>query len=247
MVACHEYLTKRHSSWCNCEWWKKDLKEVIIEYIASSSNIMHSDAFTINSQPGDFYPCSNNGTFKIAVETGKTYLLRIVNAAVGKTLVFGIAMHNLTVVAMDGRPIKIPFTSDYVGLSLQQSLHCILEANQRPDHYYMAAREYVSGFIWQTYDNTTTTTAILEYRGNYVPSSPPFLPFLPNANYDSSLIHHKISSTSKLYLAIIFLILGLATFSSLAVWYRRHRCVVTAVVTPKLRKKSITNLNYTSS
>ncbi|OIT21838.1 laccase-14 [Nicotiana attenuata] len=43
------------------EWWKKDLKEVILEYIASSSNIMHSDAFTINSQPGDFYPCSNNG------------------------------------------------------------------------------------------------------------------------------------------------------------------------------------------
>ncbi|XP_019238277.1 PREDICTED: putative laccase-9 [Nicotiana attenuata] len=107
------------------EWWKKDLKEVILEYIASSSNIMHSDAFTINSQPGDFYPCSNNGTFKIAVETGKTYLLRIVNAAAGKTLVFGIAMHNLTVVAMDGRPINNPFTSDYVELSLQQSLDCI--------------------------------------------------------------------------------------------------------------------------
>nr|XP_016464335.1 PREDICTED: laccase-14-like [Nicotiana tabacum] len=203
------------------EWWKKDLREVVLEYIASGSNIMHSDAFTIN------------GTFKIAVETGKTYLLRIVNAAVGKTLVFEIAMHNLTVVAMDGRPVKNPFTSDYVELSVQQSFDCILETNQQPDHYYMAAREYVNGLIWQTVDNTTTTTAILEYRGNYVPSSPPFLPFLPNSNYDTSLIHDKISSTSKLYLAIIFLILGLASYASLAVWYRRHRCVVTAVVTPQ--------------
>uniref|UniRef100_A0A0V0INV7 Putative ovule protein n=1 Tax=Solanum chacoense TaxID=4108 RepID=A0A0V0INV7_SOLCH len=45
------------------EWWKKDVKEVFLDYIDSGSDIK-SDAFTVNGQPGDFYPCSNNGMYK---------------------------------------------------------------------------------------------------------------------------------------------------------------------------------------
>ncbi|XP_015168856.1 putative laccase-9 [Solanum tuberosum] len=121
------------------EWWKRDVKEVVLDYIDSGSGV-NSDAFTVNGQPGDFYPCSNNGTFRIVVNTGKTYLLRVVNAAMSKTLFFGIARHNLTVVAMDGSPITKPFSTDYVELSIQQSVDCIFEANQQPDYYYMADR-----------------------------------------------------------------------------------------------------------
>ncbi|KAG5612020.1 hypothetical protein H5410_023301 [Solanum commersonii] len=63
------------------EWWKKDVKEVFLEYINSGGEIK-SDAFTINGQLDDFYPYSNNGTFRIVVDTGKKYLLRIVNDAI---------------------------------------------------------------------------------------------------------------------------------------------------------------------
>ncbi|KAG5611936.1 hypothetical protein H5410_023217 [Solanum commersonii] len=52
-----------------------------------------------------------------------------VNAAMRKTLYFGIARDNLTVIAMDGSPITKPFTTDYVELSIQQSIDCIFEAN----------------------------------------------------------------------------------------------------------------------
>ncbi|MCD7464549.1 hypothetical protein HAX54_052966 [Datura stramonium] len=67
------------------EWWKKDFRGVVNESISSGGTIADSDAFTINGQPGDLYPCSKNETFKIEVEAGKSYLVRIVNAAVGKT------------------------------------------------------------------------------------------------------------------------------------------------------------------
>ncbi|KAM3305898.1 laccase-14-like [Capsicum chacoense] len=203
------------------EWWKKDLKELVLEYIASGSDLMDSDAYTVNGQPGDFYPCSSNGTFNILVDTGKTYLLRIVNAAMGKTLHIGIAKHNLTVIAMDGSPVTKPFITEYVQLNVQQSIDCIFEANQRPDYYYMVAEAYVD----QTYDTNKTTTAIVMYQGNYKPSSPPFLPILPNnSNYHDD----KSSSTSRksIYVIMTFVILGLficIIMFSVVVWYRRSR------------------------
>uniref|UniRef100_M1C413 Plastocyanin-like domain-containing protein n=1 Tax=Solanum tuberosum TaxID=4113 RepID=M1C413_SOLTU len=101
------------------------------------------------------------GTFRIVVDTGKTYLLRVVNAAMSKTLYFGIARHNLTIVAMDGSRITKLFTTDYVELSIQQSVDCIFEANQQPDYYYMVAGTNVS----QTHDTNKITTAIIEYQG----------------------------------------------------------------------------------
>ncbi|KAH0685123.1 hypothetical protein KY289_022875 [Solanum tuberosum] len=125
------------------EWWKKDVKEIFLEYLDSGGDI-NSDAFTVNGQPGDFYPCSNNGTFRIEVDIGKKYLLRVVNAAMSKTLYFGIARHNLTVIAMDGSPITEPFTTDYIELTIQHSIDCIFEANQQPDYYYMVAVTNIS-------------------------------------------------------------------------------------------------------
>uniref|UniRef100_A0A0V0ITF1 Putative ovule protein n=1 Tax=Solanum chacoense TaxID=4108 RepID=A0A0V0ITF1_SOLCH len=138
-----------------------------------------------------------------------------------KTLFFGIARHNLTVVAMDGSPITKPFSTDYVELSIQQSVDCIFEANQQPDYYYMVAGTNVS----QTHDTNKITTAIIEYEGNYTPSSPPLLPnFPPN----------KSSSRNYLNVIMTFVILGLFFCMSLVfIWYRRpsrpHR---SAMVTP---------------
>ncbi|RVW45308.1 Laccase-14 [Vitis vinifera] len=116
------------------EWWKRDVNEVRDQGLATGGDPNSSDALLINGQPGDLYPCSKSGTFKLTVDHGKTYLLRIINAALHEALFFAIAKHKMTVVGTD----------DF-------------------------------------YDNTTTT-AIVQYRGYYTPSSPPSLPHLPAYN-----------------------------------------------------------------
>nr|XP_009772437.1 PREDICTED: laccase-15-like [Nicotiana sylvestris] len=162
------------------EWWKENIMLVYEQFITSGGQPIDSDAYTINGQPGDFYPCSKYETFKLEVECGKTYLLRIINAAMNEMLFFGIAEHKLTVVGTDGSYTK-PLTRDFITITPGQTFDCILEANQKPGRYYMAARAYSSG-VNVNFDNTTTT-AIVEYKGNYDEySSPPPLPYLPCYN-----------------------------------------------------------------
>nr|XP_010319711.1 laccase-14-like isoform X2 [Solanum lycopersicum] len=199
------------------EWWRKDVKEVFVDYIDSGRDIK-SDAFTINGQPGDLYPCSKNGTFRIVVDIGKKYLLRVVNTAIRDDLYFGIARHNLTVIARDGRPITKQFITDYVELTSQHSMDCIFEANQQPDYYYYAVAVKNKS---EAYDPNKITTAIIEYQGSYIPSLVPLLPKLPR-NYDKS------SSRDYLYVIMTFVILG-----SFVVWYRQtNRAHRSATVTP---------------
>uniref|UniRef100_N1QUV9 Laccase n=1 Tax=Aegilops tauschii TaxID=37682 RepID=N1QUV9_AEGTA len=62
------------------EWWNADVNHLLEEAERIGSEINISDANTINGQPGDLFPCSKAGTYKIPVQHGKTYLLRIINA-----------------------------------------------------------------------------------------------------------------------------------------------------------------------
>lgn len=159
------------------DWWKSDVQEVLDEFLRTGGDPNISDALTINGQPGDLYPCSKSDTFKLIVDYGKTYMLRMINAGMNNIFYFGIANHTLTVVGTDAAYSK-PLKSDYITISPGQTLDILLEANQPLDRYYMAARVFI-GAGRARFDNTTTT-AILEYRGNYTPSSPPSLPNLPN-------------------------------------------------------------------
>ncbi|XP_043719608.1 laccase-14-like [Telopea speciosissima] len=114
------------------------------------------------------------------VEQGKTYLLRIINAGVDEIMFFAIAQHNITVVGVDASYIK-PLPRDYIVIPPGQTIDALLEANQSPNQYYMAARAYSSG-QGVVFDNTTTT-AILQYSAHqYTPSSFPSLPYLPFYN-----------------------------------------------------------------
>ncbi|XP_059629869.1 laccase-14-like [Cornus florida] len=161
------------------EWWKEDIVEVENDFLENGGDPVVSDALTINGQPGDLYPCSKSGTFKLTVEHGKTYLLRMINAGMSDIFFFSVAKHHLIVVGTDGSYTK-PFKVDYVAISPGQTLDVLLEANQRPDHYYIATRVYSSA-IGVDYDNTTGT-AIVCYKGKYAPSSSPSLPNLPDYN-----------------------------------------------------------------
>nr|GLL48037.1 laccase-15-like [Ipomoea trifida] len=130
-------------------------------------------------------------TFKLTVEYGKTYLLRMVNAVMNNIMFFSIANHNITVVGSDGSYMK-HFTSDYIAISPGQTIDFLLEANQPRNHYYMAARAYSSA-PGATF-NRNITTAIVEYRGNYTPSTSPIMPNLPVFNDTNS----SVTFTAKL-------------------------------------------------
>ncbi|RVW81883.1 putative laccase-9 [Vitis vinifera] len=172
------------------QWWKSDVNVVRDEALATGADPNVSDSLLINGQPGDLLPCSKSGTFKLTVDHGKTYLLRIINAALNEALFFSIAKHKMTVVGTDGSYTK-PLTQDYITIHPGQTYDVLLEANQHPDHYYMAAKTYSSAPTTSNalaalaapnaFDNTTTT-AIVQYRGYYTPSSPPSLPDFPAYN-----------------------------------------------------------------
>ncbi|XP_071694278.1 laccase-15-like [Rutidosis leptorrhynchoides] len=157
------------------EWWNEDIMEVLEEFVASGGAPRDSDAYTINGQPGDLYPCSSQDTFKLNVTYGKRYLLRMVNAAMNEIHFVAIANHTITVVAADASYIK-PITVDYVVIAPGQTLDCYFEANQvAGGHYYIAARAYF-GTPALALDNTTTT-AIIQYDNS---STTPILPTLPD-------------------------------------------------------------------
>ncbi|CAL5348677.1 unnamed protein product [Camellia sinensis] len=170
------------------EWWKQDIMQLLDTFLKTGGDPNTSDAYTINGQPGDLYPCSKSDTFKLMVDHGKTYLLRMINAAMSDILFFSIANHQLTVVGTDASYTK-PFKTDYITISPGQTMDVLLEANQPLGQYYMAARVFSSSNI-VAYDNTTTT-AIVHYNANYTsppppPSFPQNLPYYNDTNASST-------------------------------------------------------------
>lgn len=113
-------------------------------------------------------------TYALEVEQGKTYLLRIINAALNDELFFAIAGHNMTVVEIDAVYSK-PFTTNAILLTPGQTTSVLLTANQVPGRYFMATRAYNDAPI--PVDNRTAT-AILQYKG--IPTTvQPIMPRLP--------------------------------------------------------------------
>ncbi|GMH17170.1 hypothetical protein Nepgr_019011 [Nepenthes gracilis] len=161
------------------EWWKEGIQDLYYNFIRTGGDPNISDALTINGQPGDLYNCSKKGTFRVKVEYGKTYMLRLVNVMMQTLAFFGVAGHNLTVVNSDASYTQ-QFNSSYIAVGPGQTMDVLLTANQSPDHYYMAA-VVLESTPNLTYDNTTTT-AIVEYKGNYTPTATPSLPTLPGHN-----------------------------------------------------------------
>jgi laccase len=160
------------------EWWNKDPITVINQAILTGGAPNLSDAFTINGQPGDLYPCSTSETFRLPVKRGETYLLRIVNAALNTGHFFKIARHKFTVVAVDASYTK-PYKTDVIVISAGQTADVLVTADQPVGKYYMAARPY-NNQAAGAFDNTTTT-AIIEYIG-YQNSTRPIFPKLPFYN-----------------------------------------------------------------
>ncbi|KAK4270343.1 hypothetical protein QN277_023388 [Acacia crassicarpa] len=144
------------------DWWKADTETVINQAMTTGSAPNVSDAHTINGLPGPLYNCSAKDTFKLKVKPGKTYLLRLINAALNDEMFFSIANHTLTVVEADAVYVK-PFKTNIVLITPGQTTNVLLTAkSQHPNaSFVIAARPYATGPA--AFDNTTTT-GLLEYK-----------------------------------------------------------------------------------
>ncbi|GLJ29357.1 hypothetical protein SUGI_0578940 [Cryptomeria japonica] len=161
------------------EWWNANVEDVIADAVRRGAVPKDSDAYTINSQPGDFYPCSSNDTTRILVEAGKTYLLRIINCAMIHSYFFKIAQHNMTVVAVDAVYTK-PYETDVLLTHPGNTMDVLITTGQQSGQYYIGTRVYNSQPIGTGYLNTTTT-AILQYQDSSNTSAP-LLPTFPAFN-----------------------------------------------------------------
>ncbi|KAE8678553.1 Laccase-7 [Hibiscus syriacus] len=171
-----------------CEWWNANVVDVETLATATGAPPQLSDAFTINGWPGDLYPCSKHQMFELTVLPGKTYLLRIINAALNGELFYKIANHKMTVVAIDANYIE-PYVTDVVVTTPGQTVDVLLTADQPVGSYYMAARPYASATVGGAlvpFANTTTR-GVLIYDGCPSPVTP-LMPTLPAFN-DTPVAH----------------------------------------------------------
>ncbi|GAV68527.1 Cu-oxidase domain-containing protein/Cu-oxidase_2 domain-containing protein/Cu-oxidase_3 domain-containing protein [Cephalotus follicularis] len=143
------------------EWWKSDTESVINEAINSGGAPNVSDAHTINGHPGPLSNCPSQGGFTLPVQNGKTYLLRLVNAALNEELFFKIAGHKLTVVEVDATYVK-PFKTDTIVIAPGQTTNALVTADQNSGKYLVAASPFMDSPI--AVDNVTAT-ATLHYSG----------------------------------------------------------------------------------
>ncbi|XP_077236898.1 laccase-17-like [Tasmannia lanceolata] len=143
------------------EWFNADTEAIINQSLQTGAGPNVSEAYTINGLPGPLYNCSAKDTFKLSVKPGKTYLLRIINAALNDELFFSIANHTLTIVEADAIYVK-PFDTNTLLITPGQTYSVLLKTKPHYPNatFLMAARPYNTGL--GTFDNSTTT-AILEY------------------------------------------------------------------------------------
>ncbi|KAK9279569.1 hypothetical protein L1049_013248 [Liquidambar formosana] len=144
------------------EWWKSDVEEVINEALQSGMAPNVSDAHTINGHPGPVSRCYSESGFNIPVKPGKTYMLRIINAALNEELFFKIAGHTLTVVEVDATYTK-PFKTDTVVIAPGQTTNVLLTTNLGTGKYLVAASPFMDSMA--IFVDNVTATATLHYEG----------------------------------------------------------------------------------
>ncbi|KAI9102097.1 hypothetical protein K1719_023607 [Acacia pycnantha] len=146
------------------DWWKADVEAELNQSTVSGLPPNSSDAHIINGLPGQVPGCTSQlGGYTLHVERGKTYLHRIVKAAVNNELLFKIAWHNLTIVEADASCVK-PFETDTIP---GQTTNALLTANQGIGKNLIALTPFMDAPV--VFDNITAF-ATLRYEG-----TPPYL------------------------------------------------------------------------
>ncbi|KAH7542291.1 laccase-4 [Ziziphus jujuba] len=145
------------------EWWKSDVEAVINEALKSGLAPNVSDAHTINGYPGPVSTCSSEGGYTLAVNPGKTYLLRIINAALNEELFFKIAGHQFTVVEVDAVYTK-PLKTNTILIAPGQTTNVLVTTGRGSGKYMVVASPFMDAPL--LVDNVTAT-ATLHYAGTF--------------------------------------------------------------------------------
>lgn len=181
------------------EWWNDNVYDLQQGAFLSGQPARHADAYTINGKPGDFYNCSApNQTYKFEVRQNKTYLLRIINAALNTPLFFKVAEHTFTVVAADAC-YTMPYKTDVVVIAPGQTVDALMVADAAVGRYYMAVSPYDSAIPRGPQFSQTNGTAVVEYIGGQDMTVPPVLPRLPEYK-DTATAHRFLSNLTALVL-----------------------------------------------
>ncbi|CAH8355640.1 unnamed protein product [Eruca vesicaria subsp. sativa] len=172
------------------QWWDADIE------LLNSRPAPISDAYLINGLAGDSYPCSKNRMFKLRVVQGKTYLLRIINAALNTHLFFKIASHNVTVVSVDA-VYTTPYVSDVMILTPGQTVDALLTADQPIGTYYMSISPYTGANSIVPVPPSNPTQSLIIYEG--AKSTPsPSSPLMPSGRNAISTAHRFSSNITSL-------------------------------------------------
>ncbi|KAK8986807.1 hypothetical protein V6N11_010351 [Hibiscus sabdariffa] len=162
------------------EWWKADTEAVVKEATETGLAPNVSDAHTINGYPGPVSICSSEGAYTLHVENHKTYLLRVINAALNDELFFKIAGHDLTVVEVDAAYVK-PFKTDTLFLGPGQTTTALLTADRGIGKYLIATSPFMDTVV--TVD-TVTGMGYLRYNHTH-PLIPTIMTSIPPVNATS--------------------------------------------------------------
>ncbi|KAE8715322.1 hypothetical protein F3Y22_tig00110177pilonHSYRG00088 [Hibiscus syriacus] len=121
-------------------WYNEDYKQMIDAAVAAGTTPRQPDAYAINGHLGDTTAC-NDTIFRMQVNYGSTYLLRIINAGMNEPKFFSIANHTLTLVAQDASYVR-RLMSNYIMINPGQTMDVLVVANQNAGRYYMATRPF---------------------------------------------------------------------------------------------------------
>jgi len=155
------------------------------------------------------------------VKPGKTYLLRLINAALNDELFFSIANHTLVTVEADATYVK-PFESDIIVLGPGQTSNVLLKTKaEYPNaNFLMLARPYFTGM--GTFDNSTVA-GFLEYKNKplaapkniNIPTLKPFLPAINDtsfvANFSNKFFSLNPAKVPQIVDKSFFFTIGLGT------------------------------------
>jgi len=180
------------------EWWQRDLMKVDKNFSNGGSFSDNPAGATINGKLGDLYNCSGvvEDNFVLNVEQGKTYMLRLVNAALFSEYYFKVAGHKFTVVGADANYIT-PYTTDVVAIAPGETFDVLMVADAPPCRYYMTALAnqppapdpqipvFVSRGIVQYANDDTTGAAASGCRDG----RPPPMPEMPDQHDTTTTFH----------------------------------------------------------
>ncbi|WOK97607.1 laccase-22-like [Canna indica] len=141
------------------EWWKSDPEAIINEALKSGLAPNVSDAHTINGHAGPLSSCPSSSLdgFSLRVDKAKTYLLRIINAALNEDLFFKVAGHRMTVVEVDACYTK-PFTTDTLLITPGQTTNVLLTADRAAGRYLVSASPFMDSPLVSVDNRTGTGT-----------------------------------------------------------------------------------------